>query len=61
LRCREEGCRERKKDIVRGGEGKKKRVRDRERRGGVESERVRVWGVYAIVTSLSGTLRKLIL
>jgi hypothetical protein len=31
LRCREEGCRERKKESVRGGEGKKKRVRDRER------------------------------
>jgi hypothetical protein len=41
LRCREEGCRERKKESVRGGEGKKKRVRDRERGGGggVESER----------------------
>jgi hypothetical protein len=37
LRCREGGCRERKKESVRGGEGKKKRVRDREtERGGRE-------------------------
>jgi hypothetical protein len=47
LRCREEGCRERKKESVRGGEGKKKRVMDRERGG--ESERVIVWGVYFMV------------
>jgi hypothetical protein len=35
LQCREEGYKERNKESVRGGEGNKKRVRDRER-GGIE-------------------------
>jgi hypothetical protein len=38
LQCREKGCRERKKETMIRGEGKKKRVRDRER--GVESESI---------------------
>jgi hypothetical protein len=41
LRCRKGGCRERKKESVRGGESMKNRVSDRETERGVESERVR--------------------